>query len=291
MKVEHLRYLLAVVDAGDLVQAGSRVGRTPAALSMTLRQLEEELGGSLFEGDRKARLSPLGEHVHRLARRAVADFEASVIDMRAFAAGSAGTVRVAAVPTAAMQLLPAMTQRMRLSHPRVRIDLRDTDSLSVVEAVKSGDVDFGIATLPQGVRDVESVALLNDSFVLVCPKEHALCALQRPVRWEDLESEDFIANGLCSRFPAPRVQQLIQDSRLMVHNTTSLLTYVRNGLGITVLPKLAIPAGTGLRCLPLADGSARRSIELLKKRGSSLSPVAQLLYGYALECTAQVAEL
>lgn len=288
MKIEHLRYLLAVVEAGELAQASARVGRTPAALSMALRQLEEELQGSLFEGERKARLSPLGEHVHRAARRAVADFDASVDDMHAFASGGQGTVRVAAVPTAAIRLLPGMTLRMRQSHPQVRIDLRDTDSQSVVEAINGGEVDFGIGTLPQGVRDIDALVLINDPFVLVCPEQHHLTALRRPVRWDDLASEDFIANGLCAKFPAPRIQQLMQESRLMIHNTTSLLTYVRNGMGVTVLPKLAITASSGLSCLPLADRTASRSVELLKKKGVSLSPVAGVLHGYALDCAALI---
>ncbi|GAB2462045.1 LysR family transcriptional regulator [Comamonas humi] len=283
MKIELLRYFVAVVEAGELAEAGARVGRTPAALSMALRQLEEDLGGHLFEGERKARLSPLGEHAYAMAKRAVADFDDTVQDLRAFASGRQGMVRVAAVPTAATRLLPFMTLHMRQTHPQIRIDLRDTDSQAVAAALNAGEVDFGIGTLPQGVTDIEATPLIEDPFVLVCPSQHPLSTLKRAVRWDDLRSVDFIANGLCAKFPAAGVQQLVKDSRLMIHNTTSLLTYVRNGLGVTVLPRMAIMETAGLLCLPLADRTARRSVELLKRKGESLSPAAQVLYGYAIQ--------
>ena len=59
VKVEHLRVFVAVAEAGELQQAAAHLGRTPAALSMTLKQLEDELGGSLFENERKGRLTYL----------------------------------------------------------------------------------------------------------------------------------------------------------------------------------------------------------------------------------------
>ena len=284
MKIEHLRFFIAVVEAGELAEAGARVGRTPAALSVTLQQLERELHGSLFEGERKARLSSLGGHVYGVARRLVADFDACMADLQAYASGSQGVVKVAAVPTAATRLLPSMTLKMRQSHPGVRIDLRDTDSQSVVEAISGDEVDFGIGTLPQGVRDIDAYPLINDPFMLVCPERHPLTRLKRPIKWDDIDSADFIANGLCAKFPAAKIQQLMKDSRLLIHNTTSLLTYVKNGLGVTVLPEMAITKGEGLACLPLADRTASRSIELLRKKGASLSPAAQALYDYATQC-------
>lgn len=288
MKIELLRYFIAVVEAGELAEAGERVGRTPAALSIALRQLEEELQGRLFEGDRKAHLSPLGEHAYGMARRIVSEFDSSLQNLRAFANGTQGTVKVAAVPTAATRLLPAMTLRMRKSHPHVRIDLRDSDSQSVAAALHGNEIDFGIGTLPQGTRDIDAVTLIKDPYVLVCPEQHPLCSLKRAVQWNDIQSTHFIANGLCAKFPAEDIQRLVRDSKLMIHNTTSLLTYVRSGLGVTVLPQMAIAGTEGLRCLPLADRTASRAVELLRRKGESLNPAAQVLYEYAVRCAKQV---
>ena len=277
MKLEHLRAFMAVVEAGELAEAGEQMGRTPAALSMTLKQIEGELGGPLFDGERKTRLSPLGHYVYAQALRAVAEFDSAVVDIRLFATGSMGVAKVAAVPSAATTLLPLAIRRMRVRHPQMRVDLRDIDSTTVAEAVAAGAVDFGIATLPATRHGLQATPLLQDPFVLVCPARHRLAALGRAVDWDDIDASEFIANGLCARFGAPAVQALVDGSLLTVRNTTSLLTYVKQGFGVTLLPAMAVSATEGLIFLPLKDRSAKRSLELLTRQGQSLSPASQAL--------------
>lgn len=288
MKLEHLRVFIAVVEAGELAEAGDRIGRTPAALSMTLKQIEAELGGALFEGERKVRLSPLGSYVHAQAQRAVAEFDSALVHMQRYASGGMGVAKVAAVPSAATRLLPLVIGRMRLRHPQLRLDLRDTDSAAVGDAVATGAVDFGIATLPLAVRGLRAEPLLQDPFVLVCPAHHRLATIGRAVHWSDISPSEFIANGLCSRFSAPEVQSLVRGSLLTVRNTTSLLTYVKQGFGVTLLPTLAAPITEGLVFLPLADRSAFRSLELLTRHGESLSPASQALLEMARDVAAEI---
>lgn len=287
MKLEHLRVFMAVVQAGELAEAGEQVGRTPAALSMTLKQIEGELSGPLFEGERKIRLSPLGHYVYAQAQRAVAEFDSAVMDIRRYASGSMGIAKVAAVPSAAIKLLPPAIRRMRLRHPLMRVDLRDIDSATVAEAVATGAVDFGVATLPVALHGLHAVPLLQDPFVLVCPAQHRLAALGRAVVWDDINPSEFIANGLCARFSAPAIKNLVEGSLLTVRNTTSLLTYVKQGFGVTLLPTLAVPVTEGLISLPLQDHSATRSLELLTRQGQSLSPASQALLEMVQDVAAQ----
>lgn len=277
MKLEHLRVFMAVVEAGELAQAGDRIGRTPAALSMTLKQLEAELGGPLFEGERKIRLSPLGVYVHRQAQRTVSEFDSAVAHMVRFASGALGIAKVAAVPSAATRLLPRVIGQMRERYPRVRVELRDIDSPAVGQAVATGMVDFGIATLASPPAGVLAEPLFEDRFGLVCPAGHRLTKMKRAVCWRDIDAAEFIANGLCSRFEVPEVAELVRASLLTIHNTTSLLTFVEQGFGVTLLPALAVPAGRGLGFLPLEDPAATRSLQLLTRQGESLSPASQAL--------------
>ncbi|AZG10951.1 LysR family transcriptional regulator [Pigmentiphaga sp. H8] len=291
MKIDQLRTFVAVVDTGALVEAGDRMGRTPAALSMTLKQIESELGGALFEGERKNRLTPLGRHVHLQAQRALHAFDAALAQMRGYARGGQGIARIAAVPSAATRLLPAAIARMRATHPGVRIDLRDIDSAAVIQAVSAGVVDFGIATAPASSAhpDLNAEPLLKDPFVLVCPAGHRLNALKRPVRWRDIDPAEFIANGLCSRFSSPELSRLVEQAPLNLHNTTSLLTFVAQGFGVTLLPTMAVTASRTVRLLPLADHGATRSLDLITQRDASLSPASQAMLERVLDCSRTMA--
>ena len=277
MKLEQLRVFVAVAEAGELADAGNRIGRTPAAVSMTLKQIESDVGGVLFEGERKGRLTPLGAYVLAQARRALAEYDQAVLNMRHYVTGAHGLVSIAAVPSAATRLVPLAIKALRAKRPGVRVDVRDIDSAAVADAVATGAVDFGIATLTEAAPGLSAERLLEDPFVLVCPATHRLAALTRPLRWSDLDANDFIANGLCSRINADAVLALIADSPLTVRNTTSLLAFVEQGFGVTLLPALAVSASSALRTLPLADRKAKRKLDVLTRQGETLNPSAKAL--------------
>ena len=277
MKLEQLRVFVAVAEAGELADAGNRIGRTPAAVSMTLKQIESDVGGVLFEGERKGRLTPLGAYVLAQARRALAEYDQAVLNMRHYVTGAHGLVSIAAVPSAATRLVPLAIKALRAKRPGVRVDVRDIDSAAVADAVATGAVDFGIATLTEAAPGLSAERLLEDPFVLVCPATHRLAALKRPLRWSDLDANDFIANGLCSRINADAVLALIAGSPLTVRNTTSLLAFVEQGFGVTLLPALAVSASSALRTLPLADRKAKRKLDVLTRQGETLNPSAKAL--------------
>ena len=106
IKLEYLRVFATVAETRALNEAADRLGRTPSAISMTLKQIEDALGGPLFEGERKVALTPLGAFALRHAQTAVAGHNAATAAIRRFARGEEGEVRIAAVPSAATRLLP-----------------------------------------------------------------------------------------------------------------------------------------------------------------------------------------
>ena len=277
MKLEQLRVFVAVAEAGELADAAHRIARTPAAVSMTLKQVESEFGGVLFEGERKSRLTPLGAYLLTQATRALAEYDNALLNVRHYASGTHGLARIAAVPSAATRLVPPAIKALRSLRPSVRVDIRDIDSVAVAAAVAQGVVDFGIASLAEDVAGLAAERLLEDPFVLVCPTTHRLAALQRPLLWSDLDTDEFIANGLCARINAPAVHELIASAPLTVRNTTSLLAFVEQGFGVTLLPALAVSASGSLRFLPLDDRSATRKLDILTRQGDTMNPAANAL--------------
>lgn len=289
LKLEHLKAFVAVAEAGELADAGVRLGRTPAALSMTLKQVEEDLGGALFEGERKGRLTPLGDYALEKARRALAEFDNALVNIQYFASGELGVARVAVVPSAATRILCPAVHRLRQRLPGVRVDLRDIDSSAVAEAIEVGAVDFGIASMSDAARGLKHERLLEDPFVLLCCANHRLTSLGRPVQWSDIEPGEFIANGLCSHIDAPEVAALVEGALLVLRNTTSLLTFVERGFGVTLLPLLAAPVGGPLQSLALADTGSTRKLEVLSRHGETLNPAAQALLQITRKVAAELA--
>jgi DNA-binding transcriptional LysR family regulator len=274
VRLEALRVFAAVAETGTLAQAALRLGRTPAALSMTLKQLEADLGGALFEGERKSRLTAFGRFALDEARRVLSTFDESLSAMSRFARAEDALVRLASVPSVANRILPEVIARYRATRPRGRVELRDMDSEAVAATLLRGEIDLGFGSLPAPHPDIASEPLMEDQFGVVCRPDHPLAGLGRPLEWEDLEGHDFLANGLIRQLSAPALEQTAAQANLLVYNTSSLLAFVRQGFGITLLPKLAVPSDPDFCFLELEDKRARRRLFVIKRAEASLTPGA-----------------
>ncbi len=275
VKIDMLRCFAAVAESGNLADAADKLGRTPSAVSMMLKQFEEHLGAPLFESERKSRLTALGTFTLDQATRQLDHFERTVTAIEHFSRAKAGFVRIAAVPSFAESILPDVVREFLRDHPGVQIDIRDMDSAAVLRELEKERVELGVATAIGAGAEIMREALFADAFGIVCPVDHPLTDGGSPLDWPALEPWPFIANGLCRHIADERFQQVFAGSQLMVRNTTSLLALVRAGVGVTVLPRLAVErAGASLRFLPVADRTARRRIDLLWPAHHALSPAA-----------------
>ncbi len=281
IKLEMLRVFLAVAEEGALALAAQKLGRTPSALSMALSQLEAQLGAPLFETDRKNRLTPLGRLVLEEARRATNSYTRSLDAIARHARSLAGTVRVMAVPSATITLLPRAVLAFSQARPDVRLEIRDSDTASVIAQVAMGEVDIGvISQSPQSSAAplVEAEVILSDPLGIVARHDGRFAQMTkgRSAHWQDLIHEPLIANPLCDLVDHPSVRARLQDCRIEARNTTALLAFVRAGIGITILPQTAMAeADPALRFFAPSDPQSRRELCKIKNRTAHLSPVAQ----------------
>lgn len=275
IKVAQLRTFATVSHCGNIKDAAERLGRTPSAVSMALKQLEEELGGRLFEADRKNALTPLGRYVLDTAEEELVRFERAVAKMQAFAGNRIGRLELACVPTVAVRILPDVIRDFVDGRPEVQLEVWDMDSLSVRRAVERGEVDLGLASLGGAEAALDYQEFFADDFGVVCAAGSPLARLKRPIRWTDLGDAAVIANGLSRSIADPAYRDLERRSRLMVRNVTSILALVRQGVGVTLLPDLSVPRDDRqIRFLPLAVSGIRRSVGLITRADTTLSPVA-----------------
>ena len=291
IKLEALRVFVTVAESGNIKDAADAVGRTASAVSMTLKQLEDEIGGPLFPTDRKNSLTALGNLMLDLGREQIRSFDKSVSIMRAFAHSRIGSLSIASVPSVATNVLPPILQRFLETRPQVQVELFDIDSAQVRRMVESGVADIGIAGESRG-GGVEFTPLFSDRFKLLCKDDHELCALGRPVEWSDLNAATLIRNGASDRIEAEDYKQLSARSLITVYNVTSLVAMVKAGLGLTILPSLTMHgAHEGVAALDLADAAASRRVGLVERRDVPPSPVAAAFRAFALkEIPALVAE-
>ncbi|MEO6322981.1 MAG: LysR substrate-binding domain-containing protein [Polaromonas sp.] len=148
---------------------------------------------------------------------------------------------------------------------------------------------MGIAGDERAESGLSAELLLEDPFMLVCPPGHRFAVSGQPVQWRDIDPAEFIANGVCARIASPELSALVAQSTLKLHNTTSLLGFVAQGFGITLLPALAAPESGAFCSVPLADGSATRRLNLLTRQGESLGPVSQALLESVREVAVRIA--
>lgn len=275
IKIEMLRCFKAVADHGALADAAGVLGRTPSAVSMMLRQFEDHVGAPLFETGRKSRLTPLGELIRQEAGRELAHFERTVSAIEGLARAERGFVRVIATPSIAQVVMPPVLRRYIADHPAVRVDMRDADSAAIEQELRAEGADIGLASLGP-IAGFDRRRILSDRFGVVCRADHPLTADWQTLTWSDLHGTSFIANGLCRQIEDEAFFPLLDAARLTVRNTASILSLVRAGVGITVLPELAVlPEFADLTFLPLQDVSARREVYMFTPEATLMTPAAR----------------
>ncbi len=272
IRTQALRVFATVASCGNIRDAAKALRRTDSAISMTLKQLESDLGAPLFETDRKHTLTALGVEVNRLARNLLREHDRTTERIIALAEGREGVLRIAAVPSVAAQLLPPVLSAMLADHAGVRVELLDTDSASVHMLVETGEVELGIAGRPEASAGLSFIALFNDPFRLVCRRDHPLARRPRPLTPQDLRPYRLISNKSTAGYADFDADGPDGVPALSARNVISLLALVRAGAGATILPALATRSiDDDLCALELRDPLALRTVGFVLRRGGSVS--------------------
>jgi len=293
IKLEALRVYMTVAEIGNIRDAADRLGRTPSAVSMALKQLEGEIGAPLFESDRKNALTALGRFTLEKAQAQVRGFDRAVASVRAFAQHRIGNLTIACVPSVAAKLMPELLRGYVAAWPGVELELFDVDSIGVAGLVESGQADLGLAGRPRTAGVLDFAPLFRDRFRLVCGASSRLAGLGRPVRWGDLRGETLIRNGASEAIEAEGYRALAAEATLMLRNVTSLIAMAGSGLGVTLLPALSTAAlPPGVVACDLEDGAVMREVGIIERKAATRSPAAASFLDLLLaESRALIAEL
>lgn len=195
MNLRQLRYFCQIVAAGSAAAAAGRLHVAPTALSMQLGQLEEDLGGELFDRSRRPmELTALGRYFFPRAKMLLAETQHLHEETRAVAAGDSGVLAVGYTRSTIFTILPNAIRDFRGKHARVKVEILSMLSEHQHAELQSGRIQVGVSRYLGPVAPVEGLEfrhLLDDPFVVALPATHAL-ARRKSLRARDLDATGLI---------------------------------------------------------------------------------------------------
>ncbi len=275
--LRQLKFLVALADRRHFGRAAEACLVSQSTLSTAIQELEKGLGVTLFERTRRS-VAPtaIGLEIAERARTILHDAESSIDVALASQDPLSGPLRLGAIPTVGPFLLPRVLSVLRQAAPRLKIYLREEQTTALLERLEAGQIDTAILALPVPLANVESEDLALDRFFVVCSRAHRLAKLPA-IHPRDLASEDLLLleDGHCLREHALAACELEGARRNLAFQGTSLHTLVMmaaNGLGVTLVPEMALAAGIlgglDLDARPLEGDNPARRIALVWRRGA-----------------------
>ena len=296
VSLRQLRVFVAVAESSSFSRAGDALALTQPAVSRNVTDLEQAMGLQLLHRTtREVELTEAGRLLLGSVSRVLEDLDACLQEVQGLATQRKGKVKVASSPTLSAHLLPQCIARGKQQMPDVNIQLLDRIQSDVLLSVRSGEVDFGVVIDPSEKQDLDAQTIVAEPFCLVCLSSHRL-ARKKEVHWSDLAGESLVlldhASGSRRLIDAAlqaheAAASVVQD----VGHTATIYSMVQQGLGLSVVPRLAIPMGWGKQAAtPAKSGDSavllsrrlvpkvQRSIMLAKRQQRELSPVAHLVW-------------
>lgn len=291
LKIAQLRHFVWVAELKGFHAAAEKAHRTQPAISLSIRDLENKLGESLFEKRNaktaKTELTPFGHYFLPKAKALITHHDRVAEDMTLLAEHKTGHLRIAAIPSIASRILPELLRDFMKDAPELHVSFYDGNSDAVLNMVERQEVDFAIASLfsLQEHSDKAFTPIWDDRIGVVCLNDHPLAQLES-VSWQQLKPYRLISNGTSRLLEDTDAGELIAQAQFHVSNMISLTAMLEAGFGITTLPWYAVPKDTQrLTFVPLSDPEVVRRIGIVRMSNKTLSPPAEALVRHILHST------
>ncbi|QNP49898.1 LysR family transcriptional regulator [Diaphorobacter aerolatus] len=285
-----LQTFMLVAELKSFRKAAESSNRTPSAVSMQVKQLEDQTGLTLLRRTtRSVELTLEGAYLLEKTRQALTDLDHGLLELRDAAVLRQGLISLASSPTVACTLLPNVLARFGKAYPRVTVRLREVGLEDILKLIQAGEVDFGIGPATSNATDFEFTTLLHDPLCALVPRTHPLAKLNR-LSLADLAGVPCV---MLSSFAAvrksvdaaARTAGVRLNVQYEVQQMQTLIAMAAEGLGIGIAPKIAAETAAQfpLKIINLTDDGLIRDISIINVRGRALSPVAQQLLSYVRE--------
>ncbi|HEY1125297.1 MAG TPA: hydrogen peroxide-inducible genes activator [Sphingobium sp.] len=275
--LKQLQYLVSLKEHGHFGRAADACFVTQSTLSAGLRELESLIGVTLVERTRRiVRFTALGDRIVDKAHRVLREAEELAAIAQASGTPLAGELRMSVIPTIAPFLLPSLLPRLRAERPALQLYLREETSHAALDSLRHGHADCVLLALPFPVGDVETEILFDDPLYVAFPKDDP----RDPPAQIDPDMIDgnrllLLEDGHCLKehaLAACNRAELRTEATITGTSLHTLVQMVDNGLGLTLLPEMAINGGilmnTQIAARPIRSTNAARDIALIWRRNS-----------------------
>lgn len=290
MNIRELEYLVAVDEERHFHKAAERCFVSQPTLSGQLKKLEQELGVLLVErSNRRVDMTEVGKEVVERARQILAGIKDIRDIAQTFHDPMVGDLQIGIIPTIAPYLLPIIMPALRKQFPALKCWLHEYQTQILLEKMRRSELDLLIVALPIKQHEFNEVDLFREPFRLAIAKGEEL-AKKKSVTLGDIAQRELLLleEGHCLRGHVLDVCSLVDVAEQAQFQATSLETLrhmVGEGIGMTLMPELAVPAKTTksdpLRYIEFSDPKPNRRIGMLYRKNSyrqeTFNNVAELI--------------
>lgn len=282
--LKQLKVFVTVAQEKSFSRAGERIGLSQSAVSHSVKELENHTGVRLLDRTtREVVLTDAGQQLALRLERLLDELNSTLRDTGRMGQQLSGKVRVAASQTISAHLIPQCIAEK--PSPLSRYSVCPARSSAAVGdgSIRQGDVDFGIVIDPGPVGDLQCEAILSEPFFLLCHRDSAL-AVEDYVPWQALQGAKLVlqdyASGSRPLIDAALARNGIQANIVQeIGHPATLFPMVAAGIGISILPALALPLPEGSplvvkRITPVVE----RQLMLVRRKNRSLSTAAEALW-------------
>ncbi|GAW95655.1 MULTISPECIES: LysR family transcriptional regulator [Colwellia] len=249
--LKQIRAFLSVAQVKSFAEACELLHISQPALSITIKNLEETVGGKLIaRSTRVMSLTPEGELFLPVAKRLLSDFDSALVELHESFILKRGNLSFAAMPSFASTLLPKQLVDFNKQYPAVKVKVHDVIAEDAIAMVRSGKVEFAISFDPGNSDDLNFKTLFTDKFIVAFANNHPLShSLTAPIKegkapqWQQLSQYPFIALQRPSSIrllldETLAKQEIFLDIAFEANQLATVVQMVANNLGISVIPSL-----------------------------------------------------
>jgi DNA-binding transcriptional LysR family regulator len=241
INISMLRAFIALAEERSFSKAGARVGMTQSGMSHAIRGLEEAVGATLVARSRGGvELTEAGNGVVAEAKSALEAVQRMCL-LGSSAASIKGRVKIGLVPSAAARLAPPVIQELRRSYPGIEYEVLEGTDQEICGWLDAGIIDLGVGT--ESRADIVAEPLVEDELMLVAPVDHPILRAT-PLKLAALQGEPFVMPGSGCE---PVINRFLQRAgvtvniSLRVREMNTLVAMVHAGLGVSIVPSMALP--------------------------------------------------